>query len=811
MGKRIVTSFLLSFSITGLVYAQPSNTLTGTIIDKNSSKTVEFATVQLLSLPDSSVVKSRMTDQRGRFMLEDVAPGNYLLRFSFISYERAEMPVQVKSTQPRMNVGIIEITPLSSNLQQVIITSKKSMLSASIDRKIYDVTQDIMAQTGSASDILRNIPSVEVDVEGQISLRGSADVLILINGRPSPLTQAEVLQQLPANAIERIEVITNPSSRYRPDGTSGIINIVLKKNTRFGLNGTITLNAGNRDRYNGNISMNYKTGKFNLYGNYSLRKDNRIRFNSIDRAYLDSAAKPTSYFYRDGDSRFRPLMHTLTLGTDFTIDERNMVGLSLTYFDRDMIRYETLQNRYTDPLGTPTLSYDRLRYDPEPEYEKNLTAYWQHNFKKEDHELRIEFNSSEALDNENNYYTNVYHLPPAPSTYDNVFNLEDENQQQLTIDYTNPLSERSKLEAGYAGNFIQQDLDLRAEYFDTASNAFVIDFTKTNRFLYDESIHAFYGLYQHSFGQFSFSGGLRAEQAFVRGDLVTKDSLIDNDYFKLYPTLHLSYKTDDGELQFNYSKRVNRPEADDLNPFPDYQDPRNLRAGNPSLLPEMIHSMEVGYKWQGQNFSLIPSIYYRLKKNGFTNVLIPIDDSTLLTTMVNLSSDQSAGLEMILTAKAGKFLTANLSSNLFYNTIDATELGFDDKQSIVSMSANLNANFSFGKATMAQLSSNYRSARLTPQGKVYPTFVMNIGLRQDFFEKKLSVIFTASDIFSTQRWKTVLDTDYLHQTSISRRDGLAMYLGVSYRFGKALRKDTEETLEYDTNMHSPGPSRRIEK
>ena len=800
MATNVLTGILFCLLLARGVSAQSTHTVIGTVIDKNSSKTVEYATVQLLSLPDSNIVKSMVTDNRGRFTLENVVPGNYLLRFSFISYDEAHMPIEVKETQPKMNVGVVAISPLSSNLQQVIVSARKSMLNASIDRKIYDVTQDIMAQTGSATDILRNIPSVEVDVEGQISLRGSADVLILINGRPSPLTQAEVLQQLPANAIERIEVITNPSARYRPDGTSGIINIVLKKNTRFGLNGTITLNAGNRDRYNGNLSINYKTGRFNIYGNYSLRKDHRIRYNSIDRTYLDSMGKTTGYFYLDGDSRFRPLMHTVTVGSDFSIDERNMVGLSLTYFDRDMVRKETLQYRYTDPLGEPTLSYDRLRYDPEPEFEKNLTAYWQHNFRKEEHQLRIELNSSEAADNENNYYTNIYHLPPTPPAFDNTFVFEGENQQQLTIDYTNPLSEKSKLEVGYAGNFIQQDLNLRAEFYDTATKQFVIDYTRTNQFLYNESIHAFYGLYQHSFGQFSISTGLRAEQAYVRGDLVTKDSVIRNDYFKLYPTLHVSYKNDDGEFQLNYSKRVNRPEADDLNPFPDYQDPRNLRAGNPYLLPEMIHSVEFGYKWQSGNYSFIPSLYYRIEKNGFTNVIIPIDDSTLLTTMVNLSSDQSAGLEMIFSAKAGKFLTANLSSNIFYNTIDASALGFDDKKSIVSMSANLNANFSLFKATMAQLSCNYRSARLTPQGKVYPTFVMNLGLRQDFFDKKLSVIFTASDIFSTQRWKTVLDTDFLHQTSTNRRDGLAMYLGVSYRFGKSPRKATEENLEYDTNM-----------
>jgi len=377
---------------------------------------------------------------------------------------------------------------------------------------------------------------------------------------------------------------------------------------------------------------------------------------------------------------------------------------------------------------------------------------------------------------------------------------EGDDQQQLTIDYSNPLSETSKLEAGYTGSFNQQNLDFFVEYFDTAQAIFVKDITKSNQFLYRESIHAFYGLYQHSYGQFSYSAGLRAEQAFVDGNLVTKDSTITNNYFKLYPTLHLAYKTSNGEFQLNYSKRVNRPDADELNPFPEYQDPRNLRAGNPNLRPEMIHSVEFGYKWQAENFSFIPSIYYRYKLDGFTNVLIPIDDSTLLSTMANLSNDQSAGLELIFSAKAGSLLTANLSSNVFYNQIDASELGFGEKKSIVSMSANLNTNFSFTKSTLAQLSCNFRSARLTPQGKVYPTFVMNLGLRQELFKKKLSVILTASDLFNTLRQKTVLNTGFLNQTSINRRDGLAVYLGVSYRFGKTLKKSNEENLQFDNNL-----------
>ncbi|MBC7875380.1 MAG: TonB-dependent receptor, partial [Ferruginibacter sp.] len=364
----------------------------------------------------------------------------------------------------------------------------------------------------------------------------------------------------------------------------------------------------------------------------------------------------------------------------------------------------------------------------------------------------------------------------------------------------NPLSEDAQLEAGYDGTFNQVDLDFYGEYYDTIQNAFVKDVARSNRFKYNEVIHAIYGTYQHSYEKFGYSAGLRLEQAFINGNLVTKDSAINNDYFKFYPTLHLSYKLKNGELQLNYSKRVNRPDGDELNPFPEFQDPLNLRAGNPKLLPEIIHSVEFGYKWQNDRFSFVPSLYYRYKKSGFTSVTIPLNDSVLLTTEQNLSNEQSAGLELIFSAKAGKFFSSNLSSNLFYNKIDASELGYTNNKTIVSMSTSFNSSFTITKTTMAQLSCNYRSARLTPQGKSYGSFVLNTGIRQDLFKKKVSLTLTASDLFKTQRQKTELNLPGLKQVSVGRRDARIIYLGLSYRFGKMIKKTPDEKLQFDDSL-----------
>ena len=799
---RYIFGFIFLLTINSLFAQQGKITVSGIVVDKVFRQPIEFVTVVLLYKKDSTVIKGTITDKKGKFSIDEIPAGNYLLRYSFIGYEASKaQELNITGDQKNINLGIYELGSNTKKLSEVVVASQKTTLNTSIDRKVYNVDQDIMARSGAASDILKNIPSVEVDIDGTVSLRGSSNVMILINGRLSPLmgkTRAEVLQSLPANSIERIEVITNPSARYRPDGTSGIINIVLKKNSKLGWNGTVTLNAGNKDRYNGNLSLNYNPGKIDLFGSYSLRKDNRNRSNSIDRIYFDSVGKADSYYNEYNISRFRPVTHVVNLGAEYNPNEHNSFGISGNYYSRKIVKNDLI-NKYTYSNQHVLIdNYDRYRYDPEFEDQTNINAFYQHKFKKEDHELRVEFSRSISDEVEDNHYWNVFKLPMRPAEFDNTIIKQLDNENQLTIDYTFPINESSKLEAGYDGSFNKKDLDFYGEYYDTTRKKFIKDLVKTNLFLYKESIQAVYVTYQKSYKAFGYELGLRAEQVNINGNLVTIDSLIKNNYFKLYPTLHLSYEIDDdNELQLNYSRRINRPDPDELNPFPEYRDPRNLSAGNPKLLPEIINSVELGYKWKNSNYSFVPSIYYRYRTNGFTEVIKPINDSTLLITSENLSKDQSAGLELIFAAKAGKIFNGNLSGNIFYNQIDASNLGYAQKKSIVSFSANMNTTFTVTKTSMIQLSGNYRSARLTPQGKVYPRFVANIGMRQDLFNKKLAITLTVSDLLATGRDKRDFNSVYLNQHSVGKRDVQIFYIGASYRFGKVQKAPKEEKLQFD--------------
>lgn len=801
--KPVITLFTL-FIFSGNLHAQDKiTTVSGVVVDGASAKPVEFATVQLLHNTDSSILETTVTDSKGKFSFENVASRNYILTCTFIGYEKSTRNFSVGSDQQKLNVGTVAITPLATTMADVTVSTEKAMLTTSIDRKTYNVGQDIMAQSGSISDILKNIPSVEVDMDGQISLRGSENVMVLIDGRASTLTgksSAELLQQLPANTIDRIEVITNPSAKYRPDGTAGIINIVLKKNAKGGWNGSATASVGNDDRYNAGINFNVKSKKIGLSGGYNFRQDARIRYNNADRIYFDSSNAVSRYNTEYYESFSLPVIHNITLGIDYTLSNHDRLGISNNYVNRKSILRDIQNQSFYDADKILINNYDRLRYDPETKIENNATAFWEHAFSKKDHEVKVEFNASTSDEEEDNRYTNLYHADARPSTFDNARIKEAERQQQLSVDYSNPLTKTSKIEAGYLGLFSQQDFDFYSEYFDTALTKFMVDVTKTNRFLYNESIHALYTTFLHSYKKFSYSAGLRGEQVLQKGNLVTKNSFFENNYFKLYPTLHLAYELKNGQIQLSYSKRVNRPEGDDLNPFPKYRDPRNLQAGNPELLPEMIHSVEFGYKWQNKNFSFVPSVYYRNKRNGFTQVIVPLNDSVLLTTRQNLSTDQAAGLELIFTAKAGKFLSANLGSNVFYNEIDATKLGYSGKKSIYSMSFNFNSTLTFTKTTRMQISCNYRSARLTPQGKVYPNFVLNTGVQQAMFKRKLFLTLTVADLLQTLQQKIKLETTFVNQTTISRRNGRIIFFGVNYRFGKAAKKPTEEKFQYDDNL-----------
>jgi len=387
--KKLI--LMLAFIVAANLFGQSNSKgkVFGIVLDAANNLPLEFVNLSLVALPDSSVINGTTTDKKGNYEISNITIGNYFLRYKFIGYKQIESKdFSLNSKNQIINLDVVSMQQEDINLDEVTVTSNKIMMSNSIDRKIYNVQQDILSSTGSASDLLQNIPSVQVDIDGNVSLRGSANVLILINGKTSPLmgkTRAEVLQQMPASSIDKIEVITNPSAKYKPDGTAGIINIVLKKETGEELNGTITGNIGNEGRYNGNISLNYKTGDVNLFGRYSLRKDYRNGYSYVNRTQFDSSTGTPSYYDNNSTTNFRPLSHSISLGIDYNYDQLNSFGIAGDYFYRGFTRNDISDNVYSDSAKIITEHYERLRNDDEYEKEGAITAYAEHNFQLEDH------------------------------------------------------------------------------------------------------------------------------------------------------------------------------------------------------------------------------------------------------------------------------------------------------------------------------------------------------------------------------------------------------------------------------------------
>jgi len=802
--KKLIAVFsIIWLSIINLsAQQQGQGSISGTIFEKTYNKPLEFANVILKNNFDSTKFQGTVTGRKGEFSFDKLPFGNYKIIYSFIGFDKVETPVfTLNSKQAKLNIGKLYISESTASLGEVSITAQRSTYINSIDRKTFNVGQDVMSKTGSVSDLLQNVPSVQVDIDGNVSLRGEGNVMFLINGKPSALmgaNYAAVLQQMPANSIEKIEIITNPSAKYKPDGTSGIINIVLKKDKSLGLNGMVSVNAGNDNRYNGNFSINYNPGKINVFGSYSIRQDDRLRYTDDFRKHIISNPDTIDYFHVISSDHSRPLSHIFRTGADYKINAYNTIGITNNYNYRSFIRHANNANLWQATDLTTTKDYDRSRRDPEFEKDLDFSGNYVHSFTKEGHELTVDYTTSFSSEQEDNHFTDIYRVPVISPSYDNTLIRQDGNESQFSAEYTNPISETKKLEAGYLLETRNSNSDFYGEFLNTSTGLWVKDLVKSNDFKYKEIIHVLYGTYQQEFGKFSFLAGLRAEEAFLDANQVTTDTVIKNNYFRLYPSLHLSYKLSKvNELQLNYSHRIRRPEGgEDLNPFPEWADPYNLRIGNPHLKPADIHSVEFGYQYKKNKTTFLSTFYYRYTFNGMTDIVKFINDTVKLTTRENLTRSNSAGLELVLSTAIGNFATLNLSTNTYYNSIDASSLGYSSNKSIISWSANLSAGINLSKSAVLQVTSSYVAATLTPQGKQLPTFVMNTGFRQELFQRKLSLIITISDVFNSLKNRTLVDTPELYETIIRRRSARIIYFGFTYTFGNQKKKE----LEYDNKL-----------
>ncbi|MGH7956313.1 MAG: TonB-dependent receptor domain-containing protein, partial [Opitutaceae bacterium] len=684
-------------------------------------------------------------------------------------------------------------------LQKFEVTARQQQFYNSIDRKVYHVGKDVVSTTGSVSDLLQNVPSVQVDVEGNVSLRGDTGAEILINGKPSAMlgrNRAAALEQMPAGEIERVEVITNPSAKFRPDGTAGIINLVMKRERAPGYSGTVRASVGNHERYNAALNLGFNPGRHTLHGSASLRHDTRPYFEDEDRSRFDDDGNPLGSTLQQSTTERRSLSRFVRLGADFKPDDATRIGASIDYDDRESTRNVTQRSLSRDAAGTVSRDYDRLRTGDERDGDIEFAFTFEKSFSGRDHELSAELRLGKADEQEDNRFTNRFRTPAGSILIDTTGVRTTEEDTDLSIDYVRGFGAEAKLELGYEGEREQSDVDFRAADVDALTGAVIPDLRRTNRFLYDGTIHALYATYGRPFGRFGILGGLRLEQAIIDTQEVTTGRAGTNRYSSVYPSLHLSYRLNAAhQLQLSYSHRVNRPDEDELNPFIQYDDPFNLRAGNPALVPEDVHSVEAGYHYDHNDTSYLASIYARRRENGFTEVTRVLDANTLLTTDENLATSQSLGLELGATTRIKKQLALNFSASAYHQEIDAANLGFAGRRSTMAWNAKLNTSWEATDRLLVQLTTGYSARRLTAQGERHPSHITNLGLRYDLKDKRTSLVLTVSDLFRTLRDRTTLDTPLLKGDVTRRRSSQVIYIGLIYNFGRAGKKD--QKLEFD--------------
>lgn len=791
----------------------PTGIVKGVIINSTTSEPLGYAYVVLFKSIDSSMVSGAMTDTSGVFKIEKVPFGKYYLSVNLIGHK----PLKVNNINinPKNLVKImdtIHLDPTTATLNAVIIKSKKDVVEYTLDKKVINVEKNLVSTGGSAVDIMQSIPSVTVDIDGQISMRGSSNVTVLVDGKPSGLTgtsRSAILEQIPASSIESIEVISNPSAKFDPEGMSGIINIVLKKKKERGYNGIFSFNAGTGDKYNASVSLNFSKKKFNIFSGYDFRLNN---MNGYNHSYRTATLADTlSFREQDGTSERRFLSHNIKLGTDYYINDKNSITISANY--------GILGHSHHDITKSTTLNKEKLfsSYYESDEEEKSddnsldLLLSYRKKFNKKGESLNFDvaystINGLETGDQDLVYFCSDYFTPNGTPYLQKETTDNKSNVSTFQLDYSNPLSKTSRLELGAKTTIRSIDNDFIFKTIDSLQTWYN-DPLYSNHFLYDEQIHALYGTYSNSFSNFEFQGGLRAEQTYTKSSQKTMATEYNKSYFSLFPTLHLNYKfTGDNSIQLSYSRRVNRPQFHSLNPFVDISDPETRRYGNPYLTPEYIDSYELGHLKYWNKTSLNSSIFYK-QINDAIQRYVTIDSMGIQnSTIKNISAGISYGLEFVLQQELAKWWKMNATFSYFRTVMKGAEEGGDNEltNSNYSWTAKLNSNMTVMKNLDIQVTGNYRAPMVQLQGTMKAMYFADVAMKKDILKNKASITLRIKDLFDTQKFDMERHGSNFTIDMMRRRDSRTVFLGFTYKINSDTKtrdkKKPSENNNNDNNM-----------
>ncbi|MBA5690708.1 TonB-dependent receptor domain-containing protein [Rugamonas apoptosis] len=657
----------------------------------------------------------------------------------------------------------------------VVVAGKLADVINKVDRKVYRATTDIQASTGSAADLLNNIPAVDVDIDGMVSLRGDTSVTILIDGNPSSQMQGAArgatLMGMAAADIEAIEIITSPSAEFKPDGTGGIINIITRKNRKRGGAGQMVANLGNDGRHNGSVSGGYNTGTVDLSGTLGNRQDWRRRVND-DQTGAPGAAASSSHQVQDESSERWYGKGALK----YAPNDKRTLGVTLDYARRTEHRISAQE---ATPGDAPP--YHRDGNGGGPRADTALAFKLDQKLATPGEALSFALQRSHSIESNLVGYQTVLADPSLERDFDQqVYDIS-----RFAGSYSRPEGENAKLKMGYD-----------VEYDHNSFNNWRSVGTSESHFRYRLAVNAAYAIYAYKRGALETLLGLRFEQADIQTLRRDSGDASNQRYRMLYPTLNLLYTLSDSDsVSLGYSKRVKKPDPEDVNPYINATDPKTLRQGNPNLAPQMTDALELAYRHDVGAISYGLIAYYRRSRNGDTDILVPQANDVVLITKVNLPTIQSGGLEFSAVGKLLERLGYNVSGNAFYNQINGQQVQGGRNHSDVGFNGKGTLDYQLGVRDRLQVGVNYRGKRLTPQGYLMPFSVVNLGYRH-LVDQQWTLVATLSDAFNTQRLRRIYETPTFSGDYRRHQSGQVGYVGLAFSFGGARKvKDVEFNYE----------------
>lgn len=811
--KQLLTLCTLFFS--SLIISQTAppppakiGTVSGKIIDQVLKEPVPYASVIIKSKADGSTLTGGITDDSGVFEITDVPEGTLIFEAQFIGYKTYRKEITISSGNRKVDLGTIALEENVETLEGVEVVGERTTIEQRIDRKVINVGKDLTTAGATASDIMNNVPSVSVDQQtGNISLRGNENVRVMVDGKLSNVPVAQLLKQIPSTSIKSIELITNPSAKYNPEGMSGIINIVLHKNANIGFNGNVNvgLTYDEEAKFNSSIDMNYRNGKVNLYGNYGNNIGKYINNGHIIR--VDENSEQFFNFNNNNKS------HLYKIGMDFYINDKNTVSF---FTNQNIFDGKSLGDNSVLYYDNPSRNSYQLFNNTNANQSSQYNFDYKLDFTKEGHNIELEVDYNQFTNDEDarfNFSGN--------STIPNYQDFVDTERDQLTanLDYVNPLSENTKLELGLEARLFETDIDYSSTGLSFNSIGELRP-TPDQDFTYKMDVYSAYATFGQNFEKWSYQLGARVENVEVKADTNTVRAFTDK-YFEVYPSGFLTYTpTEENQYQLSVSRRVDRPGLGQVNPIREFSTPLLSSFGNPNLLPQFTNSVEANYTRRLKSGSITAGIFYRIIEDEINRAMYVdrLDLNKMIMTSDNFDNTSAYGMEVSSNYRPTKWWNFNTSFDLFSQTqrgiterIDPTVINPTISDIIIEeveidnivWNVRLNNNFTVTKNLTLSMFGMYRGASEGIQMKRKPMYFVNTGARYSFAEGKGTISFNYNDIFNTMQFAFEGDSPYRQYGDFNWESQTA-YIGLSYRFGSGKNRAIQRKNRDDNTTPQSG-------